>query len=590
MPGSRIKEEIILRGIGVSPGVVIGPVVVLSSSGVSVPERMIEPDEVYEEIARFEEALIATRGQIKAIQRDLERRAGMGDASILDAHLMVLDDRTFVEEVILKVKTQLHNIDWVVKEVSEKYASVLSAVEDEYLRERVVDVKDVARRIMRNLVGEEESSGSEISHRHIIIAPDLAPSETASMRRDLVLGFATDLGSPTSHTAVMARALEIPAIVGLRNVTSRIITGDEALIDGNKGVFIVNPSVEQLDKYGKVAETRRTIQLELTSLKHKPAETKDGKRIVLSANIEGADEVDALVEYGAEGVGLFRSEYLYLSRDKIVSEEEQTEAYREIAAKLAPAPVIIRTLDLGGDKYLPDANLPKESNPFLGCRSIRLSLLYPEHFKSQLRAILRASTARNVKIMYPMISSAAEIDKANFLLCEAMDELDAEGIDFDRFIEVGVMIEIPGAALTADLLAKKVKFFSIGTNDLIQYTLAVDRVNERVAYLYEPTHPSVLRLIQMTVEAAHRAGIWVGVCGQMAADPLMTPLLLGLGVDELSVPPGAVPLIKDAVRGLTLKQSMEMVETVRQCETAVEVLGHCRRLIGETTPELLELI
>jgi phosphotransferase system enzyme I (PtsI) len=584
------RKEQLLRGIGVSPGVVMGYAFVLSSSGVNIQEKTISEDAVASEIVRFEEALIETRGQLKRIQKDLEQRAGMGDASILDAHLMVLDDRVFIEEVITGVKKDLKNAEWIVQIVSEKYASVLAAVEDDYLRERVADIKDVARRVMRNLVGEKESSLGDLKQKHIVIAPDLAPSETASMRKDMVLGFATDLGSPTSHTAVMARALEIPAIVGLRDVTQLVKSGDEVLIDGNKGVFIINPSEEQLEKYGKVAEARATIQEELTSLKHEPAETKDGKRIMLSANVEGTDEVETLLEYGAEGIGLFRSEYLYLSKDKIVGEDEQTEAYTKVATRLAPAPVIIRTLDLGGDKYLPEAHLPKESNPFLGCRSIRLSLLYPEHFKAQLRAILRASVTKNVKIMYPMISSVGEVDKANKLLREAMAELDEQGVDFDRDIEVGIMIEIPAAALAADALAKKVQFFSIGTNDLIQYTLAVDRVNERVAYLYEPTHPSVLKLIQMTVEAAHQNGIWVGVCGEMAADPLMTALLLGLGVDELSVAPAAVPLVKDAVRSLTLERSKGLVSTISSCESSVEVLAHCRKLIQETAPELLELI
>ena len=399
------KKERLLRGIGVSPGVVMGRAFILSSSGVTVQELTIQESEIAGEIVRFEEALIETRRQIRKIQEDLERRTGMGDASILDAHLMMLDDRVFIEEVVNGIKSMHHNAEWVVKEVSEKYAGVLAAVEDAYLRERVADIKDIARRVLRNLAGEQESSVAGLNKKHIVIATDLAPSETASMRKDLVLGFATDLGSPTSHTAVMARALEIPAIVGLREVTASVSAGDDVLIDGNKGVFIINPSEEQLEKYGKVAETRRTIQQGLTSLKHEPAQTKDGKRIVLSANVEGTDEVDTLLEYGAEGIGLFRSEYLYLSKDKIVSEEEQAEAYDEVASRLAPAPVIIRTMDLGGDKYLPEAHLPQESNPFLGCRSIRLSLLYPEHFKAQLRAILRASVHGNVKLMYPMIGN-----------------------------------------------------------------------------------------------------------------------------------------------------------------------------------------
>jgi len=406
----------------------------------------------------------------------------------------------------------------------------------------------------------------------------------------MVTGFATDLGSPTSHTAVMARALEIPAIVALRDVSAKVSMGDEILVDGNKGVLIIHPTPKQLQEYGRVAETRRNIERGLTSLKHEPAETKDGHRIVLSANTEGPEEVDAVMQYGAEGVGLFRSEYLYLSRHAAVSEEEQTEVYSSVASRLAPAPVIIRTLDIGGDKLMPQDQPAREANPFLGCRSIRLSLLNPDGFKSQLRAILRASAEGNVKVMYPMISNVTEVIRANALLEQAKKELSQHRVAFQKDIEVGAMIEIPAAALTADTIAPHVSFFSLGTNDLIQYTIAVDRVNERVAYLYEPTHPAVLKLIQETVEAGHRHGIWVGLCGEMAADPLMTPLLLGMGVDEFSVAPMAVPLIKDAVRSVRHTQAKNLAVKALSCQSAVEVLSLCRRLTRRVAPEILELI
>ena len=585
------KEPVILHGIGVSPGVVIGPVYLMVSENVTVAERTIGADQVEHEVCRLEDALIETRRQLRKIQRDLEARAARSDASVFDAHLMVLDDRAFIEEVLKSVRTKRVNVEAAVRNVSEAYVNVLASLEDDYLRERVADVRDVARRILRNLAGDsEDSSLSSLRKRHIVVAADLAPSDTATLRRDIVSAFATDLGSPTSHTAVMARALEIPAVVGLHNITLQVSTGDEVLIDGNKGVFILHPTAEQLEEYGRLEETRRTIESGLTSSLHDlPAETTDGHRIVLSANSEGVEEMDAVLRYGAEGVGLFRSEYLYLTEDRLVTEDEQFDVYNNVASRLAPAPVILRTLDLGGDKFFRE-NRPVEPNPFLGCRSIRLSLLHPDVFKAQLRAMLRASVHGNVKIMYPLISRVSEVIRANEILEECKQELDQAGIPYDKDIDVGIMIEVPSAALMADVLAKHVKFFSIGTNDLVQYTMAVDRVNERVAYLYEPTDPSVLRLIKSTIDAGHRHGVWVGLCGELAADPLATPLLIGLGLDELSMAPSAVPWVKDAIRSVSYECAVELANTALGAETATEVLGLCRQLTREVAPELMELI
>lgn len=584
------KGEAVLHGIGVSPGVVFGPVYVLKPEVTQIQERRLTAEDVPGEIQRLEDAVIETRRQIRRIQDNMQSRTALNDAGVLDAHMMVLDDRSFIEDIIKELLHTPRNVEHVVKVVAERYASALLAVQDEYIRERVVDVQDVARRLMRNLAGDTEFSLARLPRRHIIAASDLAPSETASLRRDRVVGFVTDLGSPTSHTAVMARALEIPAVVGMHDVTEKLDTGDEVLVDGNKGILIIKPSEETLEKYGRVAEKRRNIVKDLSALRDQPAETRDGRKIVIAANAENEHELASIREHGAEGVGLFRSEYMYLSSKGTTPDElQQAKVYSAIASGLAPATVIIRTLDLGGDKFMLDAALPRESNPFLGCRSIRLCLLYPEHFKAQLRAILRASVAGNVKIMYPMISSVGEIIKANEYLEEAKRELAAEGVPFDKNIEVGIMIEIPAAAMTADVLAPHVKFFSIGTNDLIQYTIAVDRVNERVAYLYEPTHPAVLRLIKMTIEAAHRHGIWVGVCGEMAADPMMTALLVGMGIDELSMSPSAVPLVKDAVRSMTMVQAKQLAETALEGRSAMEVLGHCRKMTEEIAPELLEI-
>lgn len=584
------RQEAPVRGIGVSPGVVVGPVFVMASQIMTLVERQLDPEDTDHEIARFEDAIIATRGQLRLIQEDLGAHAGSRNASILDAHLLVLDDRAFVEEIIKKTRNDRCNVEVAVRDVAENYAGMLAALKDDYLRERVADVRDVARRVIRNLTGDMDTALSSLKQKHIVVANDLAPSDTATLRKDVVSGFATDLGSPTSHTAVMARALEIPAVVALRDISSRVRTGDTVLMDGNKGVLIVNPSTEALAEYGALAEARKTIEQGLNMLLHEPAETHDGHRIILSANIEHTDEIEAVRQHGAEGVGLFRSEYLFIFRGEAVGEEEQAVAYTKLATALYPDPVIIRTLDLGGDKYFRSGLGQDEINPFLGCRSIRLSLQYPQRFKSQLRAILRASAVGNVKIMYPMISNVDEILQANALLEECKQELRDSDVPFQEDIDVGVMIEVPAAAVAADVLAEHVSFFSLGTNDLIQYTIAVDRVNERVAYLYEPTHPAVLKLIKMAVDAGHARGLWIGVCGQMAADPVLAPLLVGMDVDELSVAPQAVPLVKDAVRSVSYKQSRQLAETVLVCRSGTEALRHCREVVREAAPELLELI
>lgn len=586
----RESANLTLHGIGVSPGVVMGPALLLVRENTTITERRIAESEVDHEIYRLEIALIETRRQLRHMKKEIESRAGPSDASVFDAHLMVLDDRAFIEDIILDIRTNLRNVEVAVRDVSERFANVLGAVQDDYLRERVTDIRDVARRIIRNAGGNADSPLTDPARRWVVVAADLTPSETVAMRKESVMGFATDVGSATSHTALMARALEIPAVVGLHDVTAKIRTGDEILIDGNRGVVIVHPTAGQLEEYGRVAEARRIIQRDLGRLRDRSAVTTDGRRITLSANAEGLDDLDSIKSYGAEGVGLFRSEYLYLARNGLIDEDEQAQIYMEMASKLAPAPLVVRTLDLGGDKYYPDGQPFVEANPFLGCRSIRLSLLYPAHFKAQLRAILRGSTAGSVKVMYPMISTTDEVRQANALLEEAKQELRSKGIAFNPDIETGIMIEIPAAALIADELAKLVQFFSIGTNDLIQYTMAVDRVNERVAYLYQPTHPAVLSLIHRTIDAAHRNGIWVGVCGEMAADPLMSPLLVGLGVDSLSVVPSAVPLIKDAICGMEYKHVRDVAAACMELSSANDVRKVCLDEMRRIAPELLELV
>lgn len=587
---SEKPREVILHGIGVSPGVAVGPAFLLTSDDDRSVERDIADEDVPREIARFEDALIVTRRQIHDIQKQVAEAIGQENASIFDAHLLVVDDRSFVEEVFRGLRVQKKNVETVLREVANKYAQALMRVEDDYLRERAADVKDVTRRVLRNLAGSTTVSLSQMDKPCILITNDLAPSDTATLRKDKIIGFATDLGSPTSHTAIMARALEIPAVVGLHDISVRISPGDQILIDGSKGVLIIHPTREQLERYGEVEQVRRTIRSGLATLKNEPAETIDGYRILLSANIELPGDVDAVIANGANGVGLFRTEYLYLSRKSLPTEDEQAAACEEIARRLYPQPAIIRTLDLGGDKFLSHVKTPPELNPFMGWRAIRFCLAQPEIFKTQLRAILRASRYDNVKIMYPMVSNVGEVLRANAMLDECKAELQERGIQFNNDIEIGVMIEVPSAALTANLLAPHVSFFSLGTNDLVQYTLAVDRVNERIAYLYEPTHPAIIRLIKNTVDVGHQNGIWTGICGEMGGNPLMVPLLVGMGVDELSVSPALVPVVKDVIRKMRFSEAEDLANEVMKSETASDVLDRCRQIVGRIAPEILELV
>lgn len=589
-PRSGETREIALQGIGVTSGVATGPVFLLAAEDDRIVERQIAPDEVYREIAKFEEALIATRRQLRDVQRQVNEAMGQESASIFDAHLLVVDDRALVEDVIRGITTQHRNAEGVLRSVADKYAQALASVEDDYLRERAADIRDVTRRILRNLSGQDPQSLARLEHPSIVIAHDLAPSETATLPRDKVLGFATELGSPTSHTAIMARAMGIPAIVGLRDVCQRVRPGDEVLIDGAKGSCLIHPTREHLEQHGRVEASRKLIRGELQGLRAKPAETLDGYHVMLSANIEMPGDVPSVLEQGANGVGLFRTEYLYLAGKSLPTEDEQAKIYTEVAARLHPAQVVIRSLDMGGDKFVSQLKMPAEMNPFMGWRAIRFCLAQPDIFKAQLRAVLRASVAGNVKLMYPMISNVDEVLRANALLDECKVELRASGIPFNEHLEVGVMIEVPSAALTANLIAPHVSFFSLGTNDLVQYTLAVDRVNERIAYLYEPTHPAILRLIKNTIDVGHEHGIWTGVCGEMAGNPLMSALLVGLGVDELSVSPVAVPAVKDVIRKITYAQAERLAGIALASENGAAVLALCREAVAEAAPEVLALI
>jgi phosphotransferase system enzyme I (PtsI) len=584
------QKEILLRGIGVSTGVATGPVFLLTTEDERVVERDLIDEEMPREIARFEDALISTRHQIREIQKQVDGALGPESASIFDAHLLVVDDRALVEEVIRGLKQQKKNVEAVLQVVAERYAAALLRVEDDYLRERAVDVKDVTRRILRNLAGASSTTMAHLAKPHILVAKDLAPSDAAILDKTKILGFVTDLGSPTSHTAIMARALGIPAVVGMHDISVRVSAGEQILIDGNTGTAILRPTEIQLERYGKVDASRKQILSDLGRLKDEPAETVDGYSVVLSCNIELPNDIEMVKHQGGNGVGLFRTEYVYLAKKGLPTEEEQADIYTRVASGLAPAPAVIRTLDLGGDKFLSQMKTPAEINPFMGWRAIRFCLAQPEIFKTQLRALLRASVHPNVKIMYPMVSNLDEVLRANALLEACKDELRQAGQAFNEKIDVGVMIEVPSAALTAHLIAPHVSFFSIGTNDLVQYTLAVDRVNERIAYLYDPTHPAILRLIKNTIDVGHEHGIWTGICGEMAGNPILVPLLVGLGADELSVSPTAVPLVKDVIRKLRYSQAEELAETAMGSDSGADVMKRCEDLVRSIAPEILELV
>jgi phosphoenolpyruvate-protein phosphotransferase (PTS system enzyme I) len=580
-------QEVTLRGVGVAPGIAHGVVFLHHPDDEEPPKRKLDESEIPAEIARFEAALIATRAQILEMQQRIAEAIGAKDASIFDAHLMVVEDHTLIDEVLRALQRERWNVEFIFSEVANRYAKTLSEIDDPYLRERAFDIYDVTRRVIRNLLGRSSKTLSQLDTPHVIVAHNLTPSDTAMLNRPMVLGIATDVGSRTSHTAIMARSLNIPAVVGLKDASITLKNGDHVLLDGSKGLIIVNPADQSLWEYGELEVKLEKVEEQLTVLRDTASVTADGKQIILSANIELPEDVPLVIEAGAQGIGLYRTEFFFLNKTELPDEEKQYEAYRAVAEALLPQPVIVRTLDLGGDKFLSHSHLPTEINPFLGCRAIRFCLERPDVFKAQLRAILRASALGNIRMMYPLISGLSELRQANEVLESCRSELRAEGVPFNENLEVGIMIEVPSAVLVADALAKEVDFFSIGTNDLIQYTIAVDRVNERIAHLYEPTHPAILRLMEMTVNAAHANDIWVGVCGEMAGEITLTPLLIGLGVDELSASPGLVPRVKKAVQTLDSKECASLLAEVRDLSSATEIFSRCESIARRQYPELL---
>lgn len=583
------KGEKVFRGIPVSNGVCRGKILVLGKPQHTIGRQSLSEPQLPEEVTRLERALVKTRQEILEVQRRVSKAMGAKEGSIFDAHLLVLEDRTLIDEVVRMITEEKVNAEFAFHTVAERYASTLAAIEDDYLRERAGDMRDVTTRVLNNLLGkEDEINLRRLAEPCIIISHDLTPSNTAQMDRTKVLGFATDIGSRTSHTAIMARSMRIPAVVGLKGASEELQTGQYALLDGFNGIVILNPTDQTLFEYGQLIRKQVTLQEKLRDILLKPAVTLDGHRVFLSANVEQAADSEAVMSSGAEGVGLFRTEYLFINRDTLPTEDEQYEAYRQIAEALKPHPVTIRTFDLGGDKFLSHLQVPTEMNPFLGWRAIRFCLQEKDVFRGQLRAILRASAHGNIRLMYPMISGLDELNQANGLVEEYKGELRNEGKPYDEKLEIGAMIEIPSAALIADAMGKRVKFFSIGTNDLIQYSLAVDRMNEKIAHLYEPTHPAIIRLIKATVDAARKNKISVSVCGEMAGEPIMAPLLIGLGVDELSAAPPLVPQIKYMVRRLKLPEAQALAEFALSSESGAEILARCQELAWQSAPSLFE--
>lgn len=569
-----------LRGIAVSRGVAVG---VLRFQGESFQRPRtwpIEEGQVQADEARFHQAVSETRDQIKGLKEQLlERGSTHSEARVFDAHLLVLEDRAVIDEVLASLREDRLNVEAVYYKVIRRYVDSLRGIDDPYLRERAIDIEDVAGRVLANLTRDDEArtARTNADGAHVLFAEDLAPSDTVGLDRTALLGFATELGSFTSHTAIMARALGIPGVVGLEIPRGFLRSGQEVILDGYNGLLVVNPTADTRAEYERLATKQEVLNQRLEELREEPAQTEDGHSIILSGNIEFGHEVDMVCRRGAEGVGLYRTEFLYFEKGRHPDEDQQTKAYGDVAAAVDPHGVIIRTLDVGADKYFADGR-HAEPNPFLGWRGIRVSLAEPEVFKTQLRACLRASNQGRVRIMYPMISGIEELRRANALLEECRDELRAKGEPFDENLEVGCMIELPSAAIMAHQLAPEVDFFSVGTNDLIQYTIAVDRVNERVANLYQPGHPAILRLLQMIVEAAHGHRIWVGVCGEMAGDPLFTPVLVGLGVDELSVGPSQILRVKHALRHLDSGECSDLVESLLSLHTVEEISERCRDL------------
>jgi phosphoenolpyruvate-protein phosphotransferase (PTS system enzyme I) len=560
-----------LKGIAVSSGIIIGKAHLIDRSRIKILyQYLISDQQVNKEVERFKDALAAAKDQITHLKNRMPEQIKK-HSFILDSHLMIMDDSMFFNATINTILSEKINAEWALKKSVQSIESLFSQIDDPYIKERIVDVEYVAERVLRNLVGKEQESLYEINERVIIVAHELSPADTSSINIAKVMGFITDVGGRTSHAAIIAQSLKIPAVVGLETVTRQVQDGTLLIVDGNTGEVIIDPDDDLIILYQEKQLNQERFESSIIRLSHLPAETKDGHMISVRANIEFLEEVATAKDHGAEGIGLYRTEFHYLRSQGLPQEDELFEDYKEVAEILAPNSVTIRTLDLGGDRFSSEISWTKETNPALGLRAIRFCLQQPKMFKSQLRAILRASAFGNIQVMFPMISGLQELLDSRMILKEVMAELDQEGAAYDRNIKVGVMIEIPSAVTVADILGKHADFFSIGTNDLIQYALAIDRVNEHVAFMYQPFHPAILRMILQVIKAAKQAGIKVALCGEMAGDPLCTSVLLAMGIDELSLNAGGIPMIKKVIRSLSLDQAKTDLRKIMKLDTSSQV-------------------
>ncbi|WP_152392278.1 phosphoenolpyruvate--protein phosphotransferase [Paenibacillus guangzhouensis] len=561
-----------IQGIGASSGIAIGKAFVLPTWEWDLPDQRIDSIDLAKEFERLYEGVRTSKNEIEFLKNEFREVVGPDQSSIFDAHIAILEDPVFMSEIQAIIERQYKAAEVAVKEAIDHFVKMFDLLDDEYMKERALDIKDVGNRLLKHLLGAPEITLPSDTNPYLLVAKELSPSQLANLNQNYVLGIATLQGGRTSHSAIMARALGIPFVLGLEGkLEDPIQTGDVLVVDGGDGIVYVNPDADVLERYTQIRDEQLEKKSRLRQLASVPAVTLDGVEMRLAANISSLKELNVALSHGASGVGLFRTEFLYMDRQHFPEEEEQFDVYREVAEKVSPNTVVIRTLDIGGDKHLDYFALPEEDNPFLGYRAIRICLDRKELFKTQLRAILRASHFGNVKIMYPMISSLDEVREANAVLEEAKRELDEEGIPYNTAIQVGIMIEVPAAVMIADLLAEEVDFFSIGTNDLVQYVLAVDRMNEQIAHMYNPFHPSILRMLKMTVDAAKAKGITISVCGELAGDERALPLWVALGVHDLSMSAHSILHLKSRVLEMCEKECVEMKGRLFSCRTNREI-------------------
>ncbi|MCB2313605.1 phosphoenolpyruvate--protein phosphotransferase [Clostridium tagluense] len=558
-----------MKGIGVSPGIVIGKVLLKEEKKIIIEKKDIINYE--DEVKRYKVAMENSKSEIQDIYNNVLKSMGEKEATIFEAHLMILEDPEMLQQIEKKIQDDKVNAEWALKEISEMFIAMFDAMDNEYMKERAADIKDVTARLMKKLLNIEDVNFSQLANEVVIVARDLTPSDTSQIDKKKVLGFITEIGGRTSHSAIMARTLEIPAIVAVKDIASIVKNGDLIVFDGEEGLIYINPEEKIVKLYEEKKEEYNKSQKELDLLIGKESITTDGIKVELSANIGTPKDLESVLNNDGEGIGLYRSEFLYMDRTSAPTEQEQYEAYKEVAQKMKNKPVVIRTLDVGGDKELDYLNLPSEMNPFLGYRAIRVCLDKVDIFKTQLRAILRASAYGNIKIMFPMISSIEELRAAKAILEEVKNDLHKENIAFNEKLEVGIMIEIPAAAIISDLFAREVDFFSIGTNDLIQYTTAVDRMNEKISHLYNPFHPALLRLVKMVIDNAHKENKWVGMCGEVAGDPKLIPVLIGMGLDEFSMSPISILRARGIIRNISQEKMRDLAQQVVNLPTAEEV-------------------